>query len=1037
MDSLITYALNKNPFLGSDPAVKQLVLADKPFRCIYAGAGNYDNEINNMLQLTKSASSDFNFMTNERYGKYTSGTGEETTEKNLASQWIFENVSVFTKDMMGRKTDTQNKHIADYWATALYKKYNYFCDEAGAVSCKYSGTGHSEYMATKQSTAYYMDIASRVTGGCSNAFVEYPVDDNGNPDASMVEGLKEECIVSGGQWNEPNSLKMVDMSQDIMSDLGASTGGICILKDSAGNNINESACGKYSNAEAVWEVIDEMAATPIKACLALNTTATACKSINQVYSAATGSLIPGSASWERKKEWQFVVNTAPPAMTLNPAEEFGWAKGICLGVQDMDESSKSKRAAAVKEMLQGKGLDDATIVSLTSAANQEEGIKGSYMDILSGCTNMNERLEKYYMTGGWDDYETDCHALTGKNKTECNARFIDEDCSKGNAKVQEACNARNAKKISIPTLPWEQIATKIDDATVAAIDKAAAEAINEDGTANPNADPLGVIKSRGVRYLTSFDDGLVTPAKSCLQYEEGLKASRNQWKARATEAIAENSRNLANIMKAEEMKQLAADLKVNMEVAMMTNEVFSQCLGQMRTCMTKDTLCGSDYKSCVGEDGLKKDRLLPAGLECYAPFKICMDTTSKTLNASNMSPALQEIVKGLQQDPNKVMDMAIDSIGENLADEFSLMMVKNCEEAGGFFYDGVCAIGITVATKKDEDINFAYQASIKVTTSGTRDQTVNSKSCKNKGKKNEKCTTTSEVVTVPFVSTATSNVSQSGARTDHSFYEGVGLVLPGGMLTNSSKEESGTATGDGLSGSVACGAVAEMNKDIDAMLGKDKTTTSGTVTTSTSTTIQNANISASCSASTKMKFIKQNVATGEVVFDESPQLTFTPAGPWEKIMSACGNKIKTRIVMPGGTAVSSTETDSMTILRDMFSTEDPTKNQITGLTSVTTYKTNPDTKAREVDTVKRRYYVESSNAGVFYKRQYMEKRSNSGAQPVLFAYNSTGNADWEFTGSESKGPAGEICTPRGWVLNSELADVVSRWQTQFSATPEQ
>ncbi len=1046
MDTLINRILNKNAFLGTDPAVKHLVLSDKPFRCVYAGAGNYDNYINDLLDNAKMQDTSFTFMINEHFGGTGNNAHEEQRSNNTgdagnnrkfdASKWVFEKVKVYTKELTGKIKEEAERDIEDYWVTALYKKYNFFCQEkqnSNDKSCAYSGKGHSDYMATKESTAYYMDLSSRVRGGCSNAFNEYPSsgEDDGSVDEDTLRNAENECKISGGFWHKPNSLKMVDMSSDIMSDLGADSKGICVLQDSSGKNITEVGCKKYG-AEAIWgNISDAMAgAEPVKGCMLSEATATSCKSIDQVYSSTgTGNLVSGRGNWIRRKEWVFVLNTAPPSMTLNPGEEFGWAHGICMTATSIEDVAKSKLKNAIKELVinklsdSGKDEDDGSKYLQSLLAPKESAKGKSYLEILKGCGDIEGRLEKFYMTGEWKEYESDCEKLKGpklvnkcklafeleedcnqltdeKKKKSCEKRKkqkadakakkkskgvdcnrymknftkekkewiekADKDCSKEEASKQEACN-KDKNSVLNNTDYQKFIKTAAYKGALSNKIKCEANNKSESGEETTRVE---VDMTTGEKYISMNDSTFMTPAKSCLQYEDSLKATRNAWKAKAMEAIAENSRNIANQLKKEEAKQLAADLKVNMEIANMTNKVFSQCLGEMRSCMTKESLCGKDYKGCVDVNGLRKDKLLPAGIECYAPFKACMQTTSKTLNAKNMSPQLQEIVKGLEQDPNKVSAMAIDSIGESLGDTFDKLMEKECKNVGGFYTNGICGMGIFKASY--------YSASAWSSKSKTYTGYYQSGTDKNGYAK------------YSYGSMSSSSSSSSSYTEDK---KKVGIMLPGSQVT--------------------CNSTQSSSNYAQSSYSSDPSNSSSS----------NYQGGSSYNSSETMLIITQKDDSVEIKSKEqSCGFMFSPKGPWDEFTKPCIGS-ENKFIFPDG------RRDALTIATEKFS------NPIQGSRINYSFKDFDGLRKYKLTVVdgpkiSRRYYIEAYDENTDQNGNKRRVPKNMKSIPREFSMKEKEDGDWKLYWEEAM-EATKLCKPRYWITDSEFKEVEKRWIGQF------
>ena len=90
------------------------------------------------------------------------------------------------------------------------------------------------------------------------------------------------------------------------------------------------------------------------------------------------------------------------------------------------------------------------------------------MEILGGCGEVEGRLERFYMTGEWKEYESDCDSLKSKNLiNKCKMGFSlgeEEDCEKEtDIKKKEACEKRNKGKKNLKGVKGKKkAADKID-----------------------------------------------------------------------------------------------------------------------------------------------------------------------------------------------------------------------------------------------------------------------------------------------------------------------------------------------------------------------------------------------------------------------------------------------------------------------------------------------------------------------------------------------------------------------------------------------
>ncbi|MDR2933856.1 MAG: hypothetical protein LBU68_01055, partial [Rickettsiales bacterium] len=340
MDAMIHYVLKKNPYLDNDKAVEDLIVKDKPFRCVFAigNANSPEDKINiadGYISFTKSE--------------------DDTSNSIVASGSSFANI-------LGGNAGQQSTTAKDWAATALYKQYNYFCSEKDNILCDYDFGSSNTFFASKQSTAYYMDIYSRIRGGCSNGAIEW------DPEGSE-DDLNKECLASSGRWYQPNSLKMTDMNNNLMGELGfaSNDNGKCYTTQT------QNACRA---AGGVWEG---------SRCVVEEANAETCDSEFR-------------GVWEKTKEWSFAVNVPPPSMTLNPKEEFAMASSMCFVGATDELVVKSKRIAQFTENLRTKGIPQNVISSVVEPV---EGDKMGYIEALASCGDYRANLEEYYQTGVW------------------------------------------------------------------------------------------------------------------------------------------------------------------------------------------------------------------------------------------------------------------------------------------------------------------------------------------------------------------------------------------------------------------------------------------------------------------------------------------------------------------------------------------------------------------------------------------------------------------------------------------------------------
>ena len=384
------------------------------------------------------------------------------------------------------------------------------------------------------------------------------------------------------------------------------------------------------------------------------------------------------------------------------------------------------------------------------------------------------------------------------------------------------------------------------------------------------------------------DSGFTSAPANCAQYQLSLQGVRQKWKGQATEAITEGARALERKMKEDEAKELQSDLKTNLMVANMTNEIFKTCLGDFKTCLKSS--CGDGYKNCVTEDGLVKSLLTDAALTCYPSYKICMDTTTKTLDKSNMSPQMQKIIIDL--DAQKMSEMAMDTVKAQLSEEYVNKLTKSCTDAGGFVYANMCGIMIFDTKNTSTEALNRYIVSVAARYSGD---------CSDKGKKNGKCNLVSEA----------KEEEQQVGTTKSSMSKNSGIAIPGVSFNCDINQKTNTATGGAVASSVTC---TSANNDKSVTSGSQSSTASGTqvggafspdkVKSSTATT--------SCNVTSEINVIYQGGDGDFTIKGACSGISpFIPSG-WENVVGNTYGKgekcFPTRMIVDAGGATTSQTT---------------------------------------------------------------------------------------------------------------------------------
>ena len=332
-------------------------------------------------------------------------------------------------------------------------------------------------------------------------------------------------------------------------------------------------------------------------------------------------------------------------------------------------------------------------------------------------------------------------------------------------------------------------------------------------------------------------------------------------------------------MKEEEAKALQSDLKTNLTVANMANEVFKQCLiGDKNSQGFKgcaEAICGNGYVNCVSpaQGGIVTSKLLEVGTTCYPSYKICMDTVAKTLNVNNMSPQLKSIVLDIQQDPQKMQDLAMETIKESLGEEYQKALEKTCEEAGGFYDNGICGIGIV----SEKNVSTEWKAAFSSTSSGGSGKGAWSK--------------------------ALSEESSGGKK---SFESKTGVMLPGASLTCMSKEEEASKKTSNNTGNSAYASVS-----VSCIDGVG----AGAYGVGTGSDSSSASASASCSVSADARMVKKDGDDLEVA--DKCGGSFIPKG-WDAVIGKAGCIAATdRIKLP-----TNSSDDTLQMVIQLFSGKD-------------------------------------------------------------------------------------------------------------------
>ena len=425
--------------------------------------------------------------------------------------------------------------------------------------------------------------------------------------------------------------------------------------------------------------------------------------------------------------------------------------------------------------------------------------------------------------------------------------------------------------------------------------------------------------------------------------------------------------------------------------------------------MTKESLCGKDYKGCVDVNGLRKDKLLPAGIECYAPFKACMQTTSKTLNAKNMSPQLQEIVKGLEQDPNKVSAMAIDSIGESLGDTFDKLMEKECKNVGGFYTNGICGMGFVSTKDKSWATSYSATAVSSRTYSNKSgyytEQSVSSSSGSNSGSERS----TKYGIVLPGVQIKCESSSAKSQDNNSSYSSGNNYFSSSN--TNNSNFDSNARTSSGVTATCSVG-----NDSVSKAASASGSASSDFGDPSSAS----SSASASCTMSEEILLLAQNGDSVEVKpKEQSCGFMFAPKGPWNEFTSQCVGSDK--FIYPKNGK------DALSIAIEKFKEPEKQGSHIDyrfkheGLRKYRlTVVSGPQVAIR--------HYVEAYTEDQSQNKRKIPKNPRSVEKE--FSIKEKENEDWKLE-SEFIRDSNSICKPKNWITGKEFFEIEKRWKAQF------
>ncbi len=146
--------------------------------------------------------------------------------------------------------------------------------------------------------------------------------------------------------------------------------------------------------------------------------------------------------------------------------------------------------------------------------------------------------------------------------------------------------------------------------------------------------------------------------------------------------------NTVREQKIKEMNNLKKQVNNNLTDLRAYTKYFNRCLNDFYSCSERS--CGTGLKGCVSVNNpLLEDKIINLSLECYPVYRNCIvSTISNSINSSN--DITVQILKQINSE--KMVDMAVNRVINTLTDEYVKLMKKTCEDAEGFYYNGICTM---------------------------------------------------------------------------------------------------------------------------------------------------------------------------------------------------------------------------------------------------------------------------------------------------------------------------------------------------------
>ena len=153
----------------------------------------------------------------------------------------------------------------------------------------------------------------------------------------------------------------------------------------------------------------------------------------------------------------------------------------------------------------------------------------------------------------------------------------------------------------------------------------------------------------------------------------------------AQEVSSEELRN----QKLQEMQKLQSELNAKLVNNKEIQETILSCREDYNSCMQK--YCSVDNECITASNGLKESDFSMGLLRCFPTMKICIsDKLSDNSEKINI---------------DKLSSNIADEYNKKLSENYSNLMKESCENAGGFYYDGLCGVFATTEIVSSAEVS--------------------------------------------------------------------------------------------------------------------------------------------------------------------------------------------------------------------------------------------------------------------------------------------------------------------------------------------